>query len=281
MGTGSEVAHCLAANDELATQGIATRVVALPCWRCFDEQPLDYRDVVLRRDVPSVSLEAGATLGLDQVRGRRARHRRLRHVGAGDRTSSNYFNINPAALVAHVRRTFWETHDDDDWTNALRRLRTESLDRQHPTRLAQRRDVGRTRREGRARRDVEPVDLRQGASRRRRPTTTCLAGRDVDDPEALFETLAVQDVRDACDVLGDGARGVASEFARGDRRYCDGFVSLEVSPRLARDTDGTVAAAKRLCGRGRPPERDDQDSRHPRGSARRSPRCSVRASTST
>ncbi|MDE3223040.1 MAG: transketolase [Acidobacteriota bacterium] len=63
VASGSEVALCLRASDELARRGVATRVVALPCWRCFDEQPTDYREAVLRRDVPSVSIEAGATLG--------------------------------------------------------------------------------------------------------------------------------------------------------------------------------------------------------------------------
>ncbi|MBW4030246.1 MAG: transketolase [Acidobacteria bacterium] len=63
VGTGSEVALCLAACDALGARGIATRVVALPCWACFDAQPPQYRDEVLRRDLPSVSLEAGATLG--------------------------------------------------------------------------------------------------------------------------------------------------------------------------------------------------------------------------
>ncbi|HEY7931260.1 MAG TPA: transketolase [Acidimicrobiales bacterium] len=63
VATGSEVSLALRASDELARRGVATRVVALPCWRCFDEQPQDYREAVLRREVPSVSIEAGATLG--------------------------------------------------------------------------------------------------------------------------------------------------------------------------------------------------------------------------
>ena len=63
MGTGSEVALCLAACDTLAQRGVVTRVVALPCWACFEAQPAPYREEVLRRDVPSVSLEAGATFG--------------------------------------------------------------------------------------------------------------------------------------------------------------------------------------------------------------------------
>jgi transketolase len=63
VATGSEVAVCLAAQDELLAEGVVTRVVALPCWTCFDQQPSDYRARVLRRELPSVSIEAGATLG--------------------------------------------------------------------------------------------------------------------------------------------------------------------------------------------------------------------------
>jgi transaldolase len=68
------------------------------------------------------------------------------------------------------------------------------------------------------------------------------------DPERVFETLAVADVRDACDLLAVVHESSRRDFADGKRRYLDGFVSLEVSPRLAHDTDGTIAAAKRLFG---------------------------------
>ena len=63
VATGSEVSLCLRASDELTQRGVGSRVVALPCWRCFEEQPSSYRDEVLRRTVPSISVEAGATLG--------------------------------------------------------------------------------------------------------------------------------------------------------------------------------------------------------------------------
>jgi transketolase len=101
VGTGSEVQHCLQANDELAAQGIPTRVVALPCWRCFDAQSSEYRQEVLRRIIPSVSIEAGATLGwtkyVDQAIG-------IDSFGMSAPGSyvMDYFNINAAALVAHV-----------------------------------------------------------------------------------------------------------------------------------------------------------------------------------
>ncbi len=57
------------------------------------------------------------------------------------------------------------------------------------------------------------------------------------DPERRYERLAIADVQAACDVLRP-----VFDAARGD----DGFVSLEVSPRLAHDAAGTFAAARRL-----------------------------------
>jgi len=55
--------------------------------------------------------------------------------------------------------------------------------------------------------------------------------------KALYEALAVADIRKATDVL----RPVYDATEGGD-----GYVSLEVSPHLAHDTDGTIAEAKRL-----------------------------------
>ena len=61
----------------------------------------------------------------------------------------------------------------------------------------------------------------------------------------------------------------------------DGFVSLEVMPDLAHDTDGDARAGARLLAARRPPEPDDQDPRHRRGRAGDRGRRSPRASTST
>jgi transaldolase len=60
----------------------------------------------------------------------------------------------------------------------------------------------------------------------------------------IFETLAVADVQAACDAF-------LPLYHESQRR--DGFVSIEVSPRLAHDTEGTVLEADRLwCAVGRP-----------------------------
>jgi transaldolase/transaldolase/glucose-6-phosphate isomerase len=57
------------------------------------------------------------------------------------------------------------------------------------------------------------------------------------DVEKLYEPLAIEDIQMAADVL----QPVYNESDR-----ADGYVSLEVSPHLAHDTEGTIAAAKRL-----------------------------------
>jgi transketolase len=101
VGTGSEVQHCLSANDELAAEGIHTRVVALPCWRCFDAQSSDYRSDVLRRIIPSVSLEAGATLGWSKYVDHAIGIDEFGMSAPGNYVM-DYFHMNAAILVAHV-----------------------------------------------------------------------------------------------------------------------------------------------------------------------------------
>jgi len=67
MATGSEVHICTEAADRLETDGVATRVVSMPCIDRFAEQDDEYRDSVLPPACRArVSLEAAATLGWDR-----------------------------------------------------------------------------------------------------------------------------------------------------------------------------------------------------------------------
>ena len=61
IATGSEVAIALAAQQALAAQGVAVRVVSMPCTSIFDRQDATYRDSVLLKGVPRVAVEAGVT----------------------------------------------------------------------------------------------------------------------------------------------------------------------------------------------------------------------------
>lgn len=63
VATGSEVSLALEAADLLEESGTATRVVSLPSWHVFELQDAAARERVLPRGVPTVSIEAAATLG--------------------------------------------------------------------------------------------------------------------------------------------------------------------------------------------------------------------------
>ena len=67
------------------------------------------------------------------------------------------------------------------------------------------------------------------------------------DNEAIFEILSTQDVQAACDLLASVHEESRANNEVGKIRYFDGFVSLEVSPRLAHDAKGTVGAALEIA----------------------------------
>jgi len=63
IATGSEVTLAMAARDALAADGIAARVVSMPCTSAFDAEDAAYRASVLPAGVPRVAVEAGSTEG--------------------------------------------------------------------------------------------------------------------------------------------------------------------------------------------------------------------------
>jgi transketolase len=58
LATGSEVALALAAQAQLAVEGIASRVVSMPCTSRFDQQDDAYREAVIAPELPAVAVEA-------------------------------------------------------------------------------------------------------------------------------------------------------------------------------------------------------------------------------
>ena len=70
IGTGSEVALCVAAFEELKRQNIPARVVSMPSWELFEQQDESYRDNVLPPDITArVSVEMGSVIGWDRYAG--------------------------------------------------------------------------------------------------------------------------------------------------------------------------------------------------------------------
>jgi len=83
IATGSEVHLVLEAQEKLRAEGVKARVVSMPSWELFEQQPEAYRQEVLPPDVTQrVSIEAGATLGWHRYTGKDGEIIGIDHFGA-------------------------------------------------------------------------------------------------------------------------------------------------------------------------------------------------------
>ncbi len=107
IGTGSEVSTAMAARELLAKDGIAARVVSMPCWELFAEQPQSYRDSVLPPSQHKrVSVEAGVTFGWQAHVGDRGASIGVDRFGASAPAEVllEKYGITSAAVVAAAKR---------------------------------------------------------------------------------------------------------------------------------------------------------------------------------
>lgn len=108
IGTGSEVQLAVQAREALQAEGIATRVVSMPCVEWFNKQDAAYRESVLPEAVKArVSVEAGLALGWKEFVGDAGRSISLEHFGA----SADYkrlfqeFGITAEAVTAAAKES--------------------------------------------------------------------------------------------------------------------------------------------------------------------------------
>ncbi|MEU0130511.1 transketolase [Streptomyces sp. NPDC006289] len=103
VATGSEVQIALDARTRLGEEGLAVRVVSMPCREWFAEQPLSYQDEVLPPAVRArVSVEAAVGQGWREVVGDAGRIVSLEHYGASADYQRLYeeFGITAEAVAA-------------------------------------------------------------------------------------------------------------------------------------------------------------------------------------
>ncbi len=113
MATGSEVQIALDAATTLADEGIAARVVSLPCLEWFDATDREYQDSVLAPDVTvRVAVEAGATQGWWKYVGSSGQVIGLDHFGASAAGGVLFeqFSVTSAAVCAAVRDAMRNRH---------------------------------------------------------------------------------------------------------------------------------------------------------------------------
>ncbi len=107
IGTGTEVYLAVEAQEILAADGIAARVVSMPSWELFAKQPQAYQDEVLPPDMTArVSIEAGATVGWERYVGLQGETIGLDHFGASAPYEELYanFGITAEAMAAAAKR---------------------------------------------------------------------------------------------------------------------------------------------------------------------------------
>ncbi|KLU10423.1 transketolase [Kocuria sp. SM24M-10] len=103
IGTGSEVSLAVEARELLKEQGVAARVVSMPCREWFDAQDADYRESVIPAAVKArVSVEAGIAMSWRDLIGDAGRAVSLEHFGesADYETLYREFGITAEAVVA-------------------------------------------------------------------------------------------------------------------------------------------------------------------------------------
>jgi transketolase len=106
VATGSEVALALEAARRLAAAGTPARVVSMPCVERFAAQEASWRDAVLPKGAPVVTLEAGVTAAWGAVTGgQRALHLGIDRFGASAPAAelAKHFGFTPESVVERVK----------------------------------------------------------------------------------------------------------------------------------------------------------------------------------
>ena len=107
LASGSEVALCVAAFEQLKLDGVKARVVSMPSWDLFERQDESYRELVLPESVRArVSVEAASPLGWDRYVGRHGEIIAMRSFGlsAPGQAVEAHFGFDVAHVVAAARR---------------------------------------------------------------------------------------------------------------------------------------------------------------------------------
>ncbi|MDZ4358264.1 MAG: transketolase [Variovorax sp.] len=106
LATGSEVALCISAYEQLKGEGILARVISMPSWDLFEGQSAEYRDSVLPPDVEArVSVEAASPLGWERYVGRGGTIIGMRSFGisAPGQVAQVHFGFDVAHVVVAAR----------------------------------------------------------------------------------------------------------------------------------------------------------------------------------
>ena len=106
LATGSEVSLCIAAYEQLKSEGIKARVISMPSWELFESQSQEYRDSVFPPAIAArVAVEEASTFGWERYTGFDGTIVGLHTFGlsAPLKVVAQHFGFEPAHVVAGAR----------------------------------------------------------------------------------------------------------------------------------------------------------------------------------
>ena len=104
FATGSEVSIAIKAQTLLHARQIGTRVVSMPCWKLFDQQPKEYQDKLLNNVSVKIAVEAGIKHGWEKYIGREGVFIGMQDFGASAPAEDlyKYFGIMEEKILEEV-----------------------------------------------------------------------------------------------------------------------------------------------------------------------------------
>lgn len=106
LATGSEVALCVNAYEQLLQEGIKARVVSMPSWELFDRQSPEYKNSVLPPEIQArVAVEQASTFGWERYAGAPAAIIGMRTFGVSAplKELAKKFGFMPEQIVAAAK----------------------------------------------------------------------------------------------------------------------------------------------------------------------------------
>jgi transketolase len=106
IASGSEVSLAVEAHENLVAEGIRSRVVSMPSWEIFEQQPQDYRDSVLPPAVKArLAIEQASTFGWERYVGSAGHVIGMRTFGASAplKALQEKFGFKPERIVTSAR----------------------------------------------------------------------------------------------------------------------------------------------------------------------------------
>jgi len=106
IGTGSETSLASEVSHKLATEGIYSKVISMPCQRLFDQQSEGYKNKILNETELVVSIEASETSYWKKYTGRRGLNFGINDFGksAPYKDIYDHFELNPESIIKKIKQ---------------------------------------------------------------------------------------------------------------------------------------------------------------------------------